>query len=485
MSTPTAAAAPPTVIAVPPKLVDLCAHLEARGFSAWLVGGAVRDSLLHRPVGDWDVATTARPEDVQRAFRKVIPTGIQHGTVTVLWRGAAVEVTTLRTEGAYRDGRRPEAVHFVEDIGLDLARRDFTINAMAWRPHEGVLVDPFGGRDDLTAGQVRAVGDALTRFREDGLRILRAARFVATLDFQLDTATAAAMTGALDVLAQVSGERIRVELWKLLAGRQPTRGLTLLWHGGALATLWPEVQGWSPHEAMWQRACEMVSVLPPEPCLRLAGLLWGLIAPFGPSWRAADAALSKRLDQASALLLRLKPSKQERQRVHSALSACSQVPMRGASSSTVGQSTTARSSATHPAAMTPAAVQACGTMTAHPVPELEALPQRQWVAAQGRAAARDAAAILRAAAGFTDAAAAWQAWHDAVEAICAATLPLSVGELRLSGGDLRRLLDVPAGPELGQLLRHLLQHVLAHPEAHTEAALLAAARRWLAAQGGA
>ena len=182
---------------VPPGVIAVCAQLREAGHRAWIVGGCVRDLLLGRAVGDWDVATSARPDEVTRAFRKVIPTGIDHGTVTVLHRGEGYEVTTLRGDGTYSDGRRPDEVTFVDDIADDLARRDFTVNAIAYEPTSRALVDPHGGLADLDARLLRAVGVPAQRFGEDGLRILRGARFVATLDFELEAETEAAFAGVL------------------------------------------------------------------------------------------------------------------------------------------------------------------------------------------------------------------------------------------------------------------------------------------------
>ena len=168
---------------VPSEVRELCARLQEGGFRSWIVGGCVRDQLLNdwngRPLdarGDWDIATSARPEQVQALFRRVIPTGIQHGTVTVLMKKSQYEVTTLRGETSYTDGRHPDAVYFVDDIKDDLARRDFTINAIAYDPLADRLIDPFDGIADLRVRRLRAVGNAAVRFAEDGLRVLRASR---------------------------------------------------------------------------------------------------------------------------------------------------------------------------------------------------------------------------------------------------------------------------------------------------------------------
>ncbi|MGH7329001.1 MAG: CCA tRNA nucleotidyltransferase, partial [Polyangiaceae bacterium] len=171
---------------LPKEVIGLCDRLREKGKRGWIVGGCVRDLLAGRAVSDWDIAPDALPQEVQKIFPKVIPTGIAHGTVTVLQHGKAYEVTTLRGETTYSDGRHPDAVHFVDDITADLARRDFTFNAIAIEPISGQIIDPFEGRKDLENKILRAVGNAEERFSEDGLRVLRAARFAATLEVDLD-----------------------------------------------------------------------------------------------------------------------------------------------------------------------------------------------------------------------------------------------------------------------------------------------------------
>lgn len=204
------------------------AQLERAGFQAYLVGGAVRDALLGRAIGDIDLATSATPDEVQALFPHAVPTGLAHGTVTVVARGEPFEVTTFRQEGPYVDKRHPAYVHYVRDITDDLARRDFTINALAC-DSRGHLVDPFGGLADLQAGIVRAVGQPRDRFREDALRLLRALRFAAQLNFTIDRETVAAMRDEAASLGALAAERVRTELHKLLAAPQPGRVLQLLW----------------------------------------------------------------------------------------------------------------------------------------------------------------------------------------------------------------------------------------------------------------
>jgi len=225
--------------AVPEAVRELAARLRDAGHGAWIVGGCLRDLLLDRPVNDWDLATTALPGDVQRVFRRVVPTGLDHGTVTVVHRGVPYEVTTLRGEGAYTDGRRPDTVFFVDDIREDLARRDFTVNALAHDPLTGELVDPFGGLDDMRRRIIRAVGDPRERFAEDGLRVLRGARFVATLEFELDPPTEAAVAGALGTYRKVSAERIRDEWLKAFKAARPSRAFEVMRRTGILEITCP------------------------------------------------------------------------------------------------------------------------------------------------------------------------------------------------------------------------------------------------------
>ena len=205
-----------------PGAAALLDALHAAGYAAYAVGGCVRDSLLGRTAHDWDLCTSALPQQVMELFgaEQCIPTGLQHGTVTIKYGGQLYETTTFRTEGSYTDGRHPDEVQFVPDVREDLARRDFTINAMAYNEAEG-LVDPFGGQADLQNGLLRAVGEPQQRFTEDALRILRLYRFAARFGFALDAATARAARQLAPHLDCISAERIQEELAKLLAAPQP------------------------------------------------------------------------------------------------------------------------------------------------------------------------------------------------------------------------------------------------------------------------
>lgn len=225
-------------IALPEAVKRIIDRLEEAGYEAFAVGGCVRDSLLGRVPEDWDITTSATPEQVKELFHKTVDTGIEHGTVTVLWNHVGYEVTTYRLDGEYMDGRHPKEVTFTGSLAEDLKRRDFTINAMAYNESAG-LVDLFHGREDLEQGIIRCVGDAEERFSEDALRIFRAVRFAAQLGFTVEEKTREAMAAKVDNLRRVSAERIRVELVKLLLGACPDR-LLLAYETGITRVVLPE-----------------------------------------------------------------------------------------------------------------------------------------------------------------------------------------------------------------------------------------------------
>ena len=223
--------------------------LEDAGFEARYVGGCVRDTLLGRPIHDWDIASQALPEDVLRLFSHCIPTGVRHGTVTVCLDGVSAEVTTYRCDGAYHDGRHPDGVRFVRRLAEDLSRRDFTINAMAMDT-DGRITDLFGGQEDLSRRVVRCVGDPETRFREDALRMLRAYRFAAQLGFSLDTQTHAAIRRCAPLCAALSRERVREEAEKALLSDQPAYFGRMLSEGLLAACMRPQNADFSDLSAL-------------------------------------------------------------------------------------------------------------------------------------------------------------------------------------------------------------------------------------------
>lgn len=410
--------------AVPPGVREVCEVLVRAGHEAVTVGGAVRDAMLGRDPGDWDVATSAHPDEVIKLFGHTIPTGLQHGTVTVLiGRGKtreAIEVTTYRGEGAYHDARRPASVVFGVPLVEDLARRDLVVNAIAYDPVAGKLHDPFDGRGDIAAKRLRAVGDAAERFTEDGLRVMRAIRFAATLGFALDPATEAAIPAALPSLAKVSRERVKVELDKLLSAPTPGEALEIARRTGVLAQELPEAL--VGDDVVWRHRRAWIDALPADAVLRAAALLSGV------DGAAADATWR-----------RLKGANDERDRLVRLVRAA----------------WTGRDGG------------------------LEEPALRRVLAAAGRARGDDlvtlwnARATASAAAAVADAAAAVAA---AAAAILARGDALAAGDLAITGGDIMNELGIPPSREVGRLLEVALEAVLDDPATNTREQLLAIAR---------
>lgn len=254
--------------------------LTAAGYEAYLVGGCVRDLLRGVPPHDWDICTSARPEETEACFtgQRIIETGLKHGTVTVLESGEPYEITTYRTEGPYSDSRRPDFVRFVPNLEEDLARRDFTINAIAM-DLDGALHDPFGGKSDILAGLIRCVGEPDQRFQEDGLRVMRALRFAAVFGYAIELGTAQAIHENRAMLSRVAAERINVELCKLLTGQ--SAGEILRQYPDVLCQFWPELEPLIALEQNnpwhcwggWEHTIHAVEASPADAPLRLAMLL--------------------------------------------------------------------------------------------------------------------------------------------------------------------------------------------------------------------
>ena len=267
-------------ITIPPQVQALLRQLNAAGFSAYAVGGCVRDSLLGCAPQDWDICTSAAPEQTEACFAadRTILTGARYGTVTVVRGGVPYEITTFRAEAGYADSRHPDRVDFLRELAPDLARRDFTVNAMA-ADAAGAVTDLFGGQDDLRRGVIRCVGDPAERFAEDALRLLRALRFAARLSFRIDGETAAAIHAARTRLRAVAPERLHKELSGILCGRQAAALLEEF--SDVLFELIPELapcQGfrqYNPHHTrdVWTHTLAVVDGVPPEEPLRLAALL--------------------------------------------------------------------------------------------------------------------------------------------------------------------------------------------------------------------
>jgi tRNA nucleotidyltransferase (CCA-adding enzyme) len=446
---------------VPADVFALCERLRASGKRAWIVGGCVRDLLLGRPdANDWDVCTDARPKELLAIFPRAIPTGIEHGTVTVVANKRHYEVTTLRGESAYSDGRRPDAVHFVDDITADLARRDFTVNALAVDPTDGKVIDPFDGRKDLAARLLRAVGDPKERFSEDGLRVLRAARFVATLDMELDPATESAIEPTLDTFRKVSLERVRDEWVKTMKARAPSRAFDVMRRTGILGVTCPELlegvgmeqNKWHAFD-VWRHGMECLDACTGDPILRIAALLHDVGKPRTRAWsdKVSDWTFYDHdvlgAEIADPIATRLRFSNDEKTRIVALV----------------------RHHLFHYAGWTDAAVRRWMKRVGPERIEDLYLLNEADVRAKGRDCSEDLAALA--------------ALKAHVARVVAEGAALTVKALAVNGRDLMTELGMKPGPALGKMLEALLELVLADPTLNTREGLLAAAREILAKGG--
>jgi tRNA nucleotidyltransferase (CCA-adding enzyme) len=425
----------PIRASIPRDVLDLCAEFHAKGARVWIVGGGVRDLLVGKSAVDFDLATSATPDRVVAMFKRTIPTGIAHGTVTVLYRKQSYEVTTLRGDVGYADGRRPDRVEYVTDITADLARRDFTVNAIAYDPENDALLDPFGGLEDIRRRLLRAVGDPLARFREDGLRILRGARFTSTLEFDLDSETEAAFGPSLDVYARVSRERIRDEWIKAFKSERPSRAFEVMARTGILgATSEPLGRFARDRPERFAAMLRAMDACPPVPDLRLSALLAESVPASDAHGSTADA--SARF--AGELVHELRGSREERTRI-------------------------------------PRWIQGAGALP----PAADAVAVRRFVQHTGRDDLEPTLTLAEALAlGDEDPSrlAAVRALASAARAQLDAGMVVDVKELAVKGSDIIRALGTPPGKHIGVLLSLLLDEVTLEPSKNQTETLLRLAR---------
>ncbi|MFC4808525.1 CCA tRNA nucleotidyltransferase [Paenibacillus sp. GCM10023250] len=454
------------------KALPLLAALESRGFEAVFVGGCVRDTLLGRPLKDVDIATSASPEDVIAAFPHTIPTGLQHGTVTVVHDGDTYEITTFRTESAYEGFRRPSEVRFVTELKEDLLRRDFTINAMAMRS-DGTMVDPFGGRRDLGRGILRCVGDADARLQEDALRIVRAVRFAAAYDLRIAPGTWRAIRRHRALLAHIAMERIGLEFDKMIGGRHPERAGALLASSGLLAhtkELLPEAI--SSAAAAYAALNAGRSSEAGEPLARGIRGLAGL-ADAEDRWAALCALLGLGADEAAKLFGTLRYATARGERLSVVLG------VHGAMAEQAGRDLTAL--ADQPVAAENAALAARLREDTRRSWILAALRHGQtaalaWAGIVGRVPDLIAADIHAAERQHAVLGPYLQALEAAVRGMPAG----AVRDLAVKGKELLALADRPSGPWLGRLLHSLLEAAALGAVPNEKAALLAEAAARLA-----
>jgi len=436
-------------LSVPAEVVRIVRRLEESGFSTWAVGGAVRDALAGGNPEDWDLASSARPADVQRTFRRTVPVGIAHGTVGVLGKdGHLYEVTTFRRD-VETFGRKAR-VAFADTLEEDLERRDFTINAVAWHPLTGELRDPHGGAADLRAAVLRTVGEPDQRFEEDRLRVLRALRFAGRFGLRVEERTWAAVRASAGRLGHLSAERIREELYKVLQSRSPSAALRLYQSAGVLGALYPELQrcvGFSGSEGgdIWTHLLRTVdAVRPGRRTLRLAALLHDTGRPVTDSeggepdteHALAGAAIARQVAK------RLRTANAESDRIVHLIAMHSPIP-----SPDVADAELRRW------------IRMVGTDYLR---DLFRLRIADW---RGREPEEEPDRLLRL----------WKRTRE----VLADRPPLSIAQLAVDGSDLRSL-GIAAGPRYGEILRDLLERVTDDPALNTRDSLLKIVREQLA-----
>jgi len=411
----------------PEGLLEVARRLEERGHEAWAVGGAVRDELAGHPRADWDLATGARPREVRSLFRRTVPIGIEHGTVGVIASdGVMYEVTTFRRD-VETDGRHA-VVEFASTLEEDLARRDFTINALAWRPATGELRDPYGGREDLAGGVLRAVEDPSSRFAEDYLRVLRGLRFAGRFRLEMEPDTARALSAAVPGTEELSAERVREELVKVLSGPRPSAALRLYAEHGILEVWYPELSRAAAEDPRWEIDLGAVDAIPAgRSGVRLARLLVGV---------GGDE--DERRERAGRVLERLKFSNADTERAAHLVAAYEPLPAPTDSDAQV----------------------------------------REWLSRVGEEDVRD---VLRMHVATARAGGAsergrylvflWRRVHDQI----LSHPPLTRSDLAVDGNDLLAL-GVEQGPGLGILLEELHARVLEDPSMNERETLLEVAR---------
>jgi tRNA nucleotidyltransferase (CCA-adding enzyme) len=447
--------APGATPQIPAPVDDLLRRLWNAGHAAYVVGGSLRDALLDRQPADWDLATSARPDDVLALFPGAVYEN-QFGTVAVRVDREIFEITTFRSDHDYADFRRPHRVEFGDSVELDLARRDFTVNAMAWgreaaptaaAPNSAKLVDPFGGREDIARRVLRAVGDPSKRFEEDALRMVRAVRLAATLEFTIEAATLAAIKERSELVAHLSGERLGAELTKLLAAPQPSVGLRLMADTGILIHVSPELaaqrgiaQNKVAGEDLWDHTVATVDAAPAgRPLVRLAALVHDI----GKPATAADGHFygHERVggDVARALLEKLRYPKPVVERVVALVRQ-------------------------HMFAYEPSWSDAA---------------VRRFIAKTGRDTLDDLFALRAAdnigSGGAPDGSGLGEL-SQRVRDQLAADVALERGDLAVDGDDLMAELGLQRGPVIGRILDQLLERVVAEPSLNDRPALLLVAR---------
>lgn len=434
---------------LPEALQDIHDRLAEAGHGCYLVGGAVRSLVLRMPPKDWDLATDASPEEVMKLFRRVVPTGIKHGTVAILHKGGQYETTTFRIDGKYSDSRRPDSVVFTGDLLEDLKRRDFTINAMAIDIGTGELTDPHGGRDDCRRKIIRAIGDPLERFDEDGLRILRAVRFAVQLGFTIEPGTVEGIESRAGNLRKISAERIRDELDRILASETPSWAFRFMAETGVLRIVLPEL---ADGIGMQQKGMHLYDV-------------------FTHNILACDGAPRERLDLRLAALLHDigKPEVKE-----SETNGLPRFHRHDEASARIASSVMKRLK--YPAALEKRVVHLVKEHMFNYEPRWSDAAVRRFVKKTGREFIDDLF-LLRIAdqygtRGSRPDPLALREFRERIDAVLAEDHALSLKDLRVNGEDLHREAGVPKGPAMGKVFDYLLESVLDDPSLNEKEKLI-------------
>lgn len=444
----------------PPQLLAALARLAADGHRALLVGGSVRDAILGRTADvRWDVSCDRLPEDVRGLFERTEGIGERHGTVLVLWQGLAIECTTFRREGEYTDARRPDQVWFTRDPLEDLARRDFTVNALAYDPACGELLDPFDGARDLKQRRLRAVGEPIERFREDALRTLRAARLAAVLELTLDDDTRAALGCVRDRMAGLAVERVREELQKLMAAPRPSVGYEILREAGLLALWLPELAAcrgvpqnrFHAYDVYFHSLYSCDAARADKPVVRWAALLHDIGKPGTRAEKAGEGTfhgheqLGSRL--ADALLARLRFAHASRERIVHLIRE-HMFDYQPAWSDAAVRRFVHRVGPEHIADLFDLRMaDALGNGTRDPDPRrLKRMARR-------------------------------------IDNVLAQATALSVHDLAVDGDTVMHALSLASGPQVGHVLERLLEEVLDEPSLNTRERLLARLGAWRESSG--
>ena len=453
----------PAPIHIPETLKKAAKVFSDASFQCWLVGGAIRDGLLGRQSYDYDLATDAKPKDVTRLFRRTIPTGIKHGTVSIILGKYRFETTSFRQDGAYSDGRHPDKVLFSESIDSDLARRDFTVNAIAWDLINNRLFDPHRGKEDLDKQVIRAIGNPRERLQEDGLRSIRACRLASQLGFRIHQATLSAISETRSNISIISIERIWEELKKILQTEEPSVSFLLFKQTGLIEVLFPEfdIHSDSPpgkHSDSFSislRACDLAS--PTKLSLRLAALFHRLGYPTHPA-QGETSLFLRSANIAWSILKRYKASNTESNRTIDMLSNLNFQYTDDWSDAEVRRF-----------------VSRIGPRQVHNLIELKCVISRANLPGDSQSPI----GVNQPVSSISGEIGQLQTLDRRVHLVIESNTPLTIGELAINGNQIIDSCHIKSGPKLGELLKFLLECVLENPEENNYDQLLWRSRSWL------